>query len=102
MGLDTPVYREKLNFLLLVMRVHGKIWPISREIADEVRFVAQDYCILQQSSSPEPGSVSSHTQRASSSAATDDVAMPMSFDPPDYHDFANLNFWTDPSDIAIM
>jgi hypothetical protein len=46
LGLDKPVFREKLNMLLHIMKVHGETWAVSQSIAEQVREVATEYGLL--------------------------------------------------------
>ncbi|ETS74817.1 hypothetical protein PFICI_13301 [Pestalotiopsis fici W106-1] len=95
LGLDTPGYREKLSMLLHIMTAHGKIWGISRKIAEEVKEVAQDYAVLPQSPSPEPDSSasSSHALQLTPDLAMGELALPMDFDFSAYQNFGDFNSW---------
>lgn len=96
LGLDTPDYREKLSMLLHIMTSHGKIWGISRRIAQDVREVAQDYAILPQSPSPEPepSVTSSHGPQVTPDIATGgELALPFDFDFSAYQNFGDFQCW---------
>ncbi|KAI0015219.1 hypothetical protein F4780DRAFT_94659 [Xylariomycetidae sp. FL0641] len=43
LGLDSPALREKLDMLVQILSAHGKIWPLSQKVADEIRAVATEY-----------------------------------------------------------
>ncbi|KAH9906513.1 hypothetical protein F4778DRAFT_654113 [Xylariomycetidae sp. FL2044] len=43
LGLDSPVFREKINMLIRILMVNGETWLWSRKVADEIRAVAKEY-----------------------------------------------------------
>lgn len=43
LGLDSPVFREKINYLIRILKVHGETWPLSKKIAEDVQAVVNEY-----------------------------------------------------------
>jgi hypothetical protein len=75
------------------MTVHGKIWAISRKIAEEVREVARDYSILLRL--PDQDSLSDSWSSVTSNPTAEDDTLAANFDLPIYDDLDELNRWTD-------
>ncbi|KAI1448692.1 hypothetical protein F5Y02DRAFT_278459 [Annulohypoxylon stygium] len=55
LGLDSPIFRERINRLTQILTVHGEIWPLSRKIAEDVKVVAKEYLTPRVSQSWRPG-----------------------------------------------
>ncbi|KAI1282756.1 hypothetical protein F5Y07DRAFT_196770 [Xylaria sp. FL0933] len=43
LGLDSPIFRERINSLIRILSIHGEIWPLSRKIAEDIQAVADEY-----------------------------------------------------------
>ncbi|KAI0877694.1 hypothetical protein GGS24DRAFT_487730 [Hypoxylon argillaceum] len=43
LGLDSPIFRERINFLIQILKIHGEIWPLSKKIAEDIQAVANEY-----------------------------------------------------------
>ncbi|KAI1309744.1 hypothetical protein F5Y03DRAFT_392623 [Xylaria venustula] len=43
LGLDSPVFRERINALIRILKIHGEIWPLSKTIAEDIQAVADEY-----------------------------------------------------------
>ncbi|KAI1109385.1 hypothetical protein F5Y14DRAFT_28448 [Nemania sp. NC0429] len=43
LGLDSPVFRERINSLIRIIKIHGETWPISKKIAEDIQRVVDDY-----------------------------------------------------------
>ncbi|KAI1739230.1 hypothetical protein F4680DRAFT_150983 [Xylaria scruposa] len=43
LGLDSPVFRERINALIRILKIHGETWPLSRKIAEDIQAVADEY-----------------------------------------------------------
>ncbi|KAI3338282.1 hypothetical protein F4824DRAFT_92014 [Ustulina deusta] len=43
LGLDSPIFRERINALIRILMIHGEIWPLSRKIAEDIQAVADEY-----------------------------------------------------------
>jgi hypothetical protein len=43
LGLDSPVFRERVNTLIQILRIHGETWPLSKKIAEDIQAVADEY-----------------------------------------------------------
>lgn len=96
LGLDTPTYREKLNLLLHVVTAHGKLWPISRKIAEEVREVAQDYCLIPQLPKQNP-LIDSWVPAVNPAATLGDITMPADLGLSVYADCSGPGKWNESS-----
>ncbi|KAI0392254.1 hypothetical protein F5Y17DRAFT_460074 [Xylariaceae sp. FL0594] len=57
-GLDSPLFRERLNSLIRILRLHGEIWPLSKKAAEEVQAIADEYLTPSDIQSSSSGSVS--------------------------------------------
>ncbi|KAI1759553.1 hypothetical protein GGR53DRAFT_471217 [Hypoxylon sp. FL1150] len=55
LGLDSLVFRERLNRLIQILTVHGETWPLSQKIAEDVKVVAKEYLTPRTSQSWKPG-----------------------------------------------
>ncbi|KAI0882136.1 uncharacterized protein GGS22DRAFT_170304 [Annulohypoxylon maeteangense] len=55
LGLDSPIFRERINRLTQILTVHGETWPLSRKIAEDVKAVAKEYLTPRISQSWRPG-----------------------------------------------
>jgi len=42
-GLDSPVFRERVNALIQILRIHGETWPLSKQIAEDIQAIADEY-----------------------------------------------------------
>ncbi|KAI1334413.1 hypothetical protein F5Y15DRAFT_292654 [Xylariaceae sp. FL0016] len=42
-GLDSPAFREKIQLLIQILTEHGKIWPLSKRVAEEIKAVEKEY-----------------------------------------------------------
>ncbi|KAI2604674.1 hypothetical protein GGR54DRAFT_449644 [Hypoxylon sp. NC1633] len=54
LGLDSPVFRERINRLVQILTAHGETWPLSRKIAEDIKVVAKEYLTPQISPSWRP------------------------------------------------
>ncbi|KAJ8129622.1 hypothetical protein O1611_g4008 [Lasiodiplodia mahajangana] len=45
LGLDSPVFRERIHALIRILRIHGETWPLSKRIAEDIQIVANDYLV---------------------------------------------------------
>ncbi|KAI1132691.1 hypothetical protein F5Y10DRAFT_184336 [Nemania abortiva] len=45
LGLDSPVFRERINALIRILKIHGETWPLSKTIADDIQTVADEYLV---------------------------------------------------------
>ncbi|KAI1827155.1 hypothetical protein F4861DRAFT_434481 [Xylaria intraflava] len=43
LGLDSIVFRERINTLIQILTIHGETWPLSKTIATDIRAVADEY-----------------------------------------------------------
>ncbi|KAI0474782.1 hypothetical protein F4859DRAFT_79259 [Xylaria cf. heliscus] len=43
LGLDSPVFRERINALIRILKIHGETWPLSKKIAEDIQTVADEY-----------------------------------------------------------
>ncbi|KAJ3568401.1 hypothetical protein NPX13_g6434 [Xylaria arbuscula] len=43
LGLDSPIFRERINSLIRILTLHGETWPLSRKIAEDIQAVADEY-----------------------------------------------------------
>ncbi|GAP84376.1 putative C6 transcription factor [Rosellinia necatrix] len=43
LGLDSPVFRERINALIRILTIHGETWPLSKRIAEDIQAVADEY-----------------------------------------------------------
>ncbi|TRX96442.1 hypothetical protein FHL15_002714 [Xylaria flabelliformis] len=43
LGLDSPIFRERINALIRILKIHGETWPLSRKIAEDIQAVADEY-----------------------------------------------------------
>ena len=43
LGLDSPIFRGRINSLIRILTLHGEIWPLSRKIAEDIQAVADEY-----------------------------------------------------------
>ncbi|KAI1774687.1 hypothetical protein F4818DRAFT_418596 [Hypoxylon cercidicola] len=55
LGLDSPVFRERLNRLIQILTAHGETWPLSLKVAEDVKVVAKEYLTPRTSQSWRPG-----------------------------------------------
>lgn len=55
LGLDSPVFRERINRLVQILTTHGETWPLSRKVAEDIKFVAKEYLTPRISRSWRPG-----------------------------------------------
>ncbi|KAI1106236.1 hypothetical protein F4804DRAFT_302061 [Jackrogersella minutella] len=55
LGLDSPVFRERINRLVQILTAHGETWPLSRKIAEDIKVVAKEYLTPRISQSWRPG-----------------------------------------------
>lgn len=94
LGLDTPAHREKLNMLLHVITAHGKIWPISLKIAEEVREVAEDYSLIPQPMEQE-SVAGSWTPGSAQFPIPSDTTLPINFDFSVFPALNDLNDWSE-------
>ncbi|KAJ2977095.1 hypothetical protein NUW58_g7915 [Xylaria curta] len=42
-GLDSPIFRERIHALIRILRIHGETWPLSKKVAEDVQAVADEY-----------------------------------------------------------
>ncbi|KAI0538771.1 hypothetical protein GGR58DRAFT_284829 [Xylaria digitata] len=59
LGLDKPVFRERINALIRILTIHGEIWPLSKKTAEDIQAVADEYL-------PQPDELSAHTSSSDS------------------------------------
>ncbi|KAI0109082.1 hypothetical protein GGR51DRAFT_105730 [Nemania sp. FL0031] len=45
LGLDSPVFRERIYALIRILRIHGETWPLSKRIAEDIQAVADEYLV---------------------------------------------------------
>ncbi|KAI1811836.1 hypothetical protein GGS20DRAFT_588123 [Poronia punctata] len=50
-GLDSPLFRERLKTLVLILRIHGEIWPLSKQASEDIQAVAAEYLTTNDSTS---------------------------------------------------
>ncbi|KAI1392789.1 uncharacterized protein F4822DRAFT_392219 [Hypoxylon trugodes] len=84
LGLDSPVFRERINRLVQILTTHGETWPLSRKIADDIKMVAKEYLTPRISRSWRPGISESEAWAAVSSSLlneTPTLASDFSFEP---------------------
>ncbi|KAI5864740.1 hypothetical protein GGS23DRAFT_561600 [Durotheca rogersii] len=43
LGLDSPAFRERINRIVQILTAHGEMWPLSRKVAEDIKFVAKEY-----------------------------------------------------------
>ncbi|KAK5631638.1 hypothetical protein RRF57_007352 [Xylaria bambusicola] len=43
LGLDSPIFRERINALIRILTIHGETWSLSRKIAEDIQAVADEY-----------------------------------------------------------
>ncbi|KAI0454871.1 hypothetical protein F5B21DRAFT_514399 [Xylaria acuta] len=43
LGLDSPIYRQRINALIRILTIHGETWPLSKKIAEDIQVVADEY-----------------------------------------------------------
>ncbi|RWA03899.1 hypothetical protein EKO27_g11206 [Xylaria grammica] len=43
LGLDSPVFRERISALIRILTIHGETWPLSKKIAEDIQAVADEY-----------------------------------------------------------
>ncbi|KAI0505674.1 hypothetical protein F5B22DRAFT_651473 [Xylaria bambusicola] len=46
LGLDSPIFRERINTLIRILTLHGETWSLSRKIAEDIQAVADEYLPL--------------------------------------------------------
>ncbi|KAI3324777.1 hypothetical protein HD806DRAFT_54904 [Xylariaceae sp. AK1471] len=56
LGLDSPVFRERINALIQILREHGETWPLSKNISEDIQAVANDYLDAREYSSSQSSS----------------------------------------------
>ncbi|KAI1492769.1 hypothetical protein F5X96DRAFT_690549 [Biscogniauxia mediterranea] len=61
LGLDSSEFREKINMVIQVFTVHGKAWPLSRRVAEEIDSVVKEYLTAGPQSSSRSESSESET-----------------------------------------
>jgi hypothetical protein len=42
-GLDSPVFRERVNALIQILRILGETWPLSKQVAEDIQAIADEY-----------------------------------------------------------
>ncbi|KAI1081941.1 hypothetical protein F5B20DRAFT_533765 [Whalleya microplaca] len=95
LGLDSPVFRERINRLIQILTVHGEMWPLSRKIADEVKLVAKEYLTPRTGQSWGPGVSASEAWAAVTSSLLNDttiIAQDFGFQP--VQDINPIEGWT--------
>lgn len=55
LGLDSLVFRERLNRLIQILTAHGETWPLSQKVAEDVKVVAKEYLTPRTNQSWRPG-----------------------------------------------
>jgi hypothetical protein len=101
LGLDTPVYREKLNILMHILTAHGETWTLSRKVVEEVREVQKEYLSMPPGPSPTHVSTSGDAMWLSGAMLgnmADDVLLTTEFDFPLYSELDHLGGWAMHSD----
>lgn len=43
LGLDSPTFREKINSIIRILKIHGETWPLSKKIAEDIQTVVNEY-----------------------------------------------------------
>ncbi|KAI0197673.1 hypothetical protein F4808DRAFT_291859 [Astrocystis sublimbata] len=43
LGLDSLAFRERLNAIIQILKLHGETWPLSKTIAEDIQAVADEY-----------------------------------------------------------
>ncbi|KAI1378707.1 hypothetical protein F4677DRAFT_443191 [Hypoxylon crocopeplum] len=84
LGLDSPVFRERINRLVQILSVHGETWPLSRKVAEDIKIVAKEYLTPRTSQSWRPGISEPEAWAAVSSALlseTSNLAPSFNFEP---------------------
>ncbi|KAI2603864.1 uncharacterized protein GGS25DRAFT_534447 [Hypoxylon fragiforme] len=67
LGLDSPVFRERINRITQILTAHGETWPLSRKVAEDIKIVAKEYLTPRISQSWKPGITESEAWAAVSS-----------------------------------
>ncbi|KAI0007769.1 hypothetical protein F4779DRAFT_590526 [Xylariaceae sp. FL0662B] len=103
LGLDSPVFRERINRLIQILTVHGEMWALSRKIAEEIKAVAKEYLTPQASQSwRQPGVSVSVSQSEAWAAVTSSLlnntailAPQFGFEPPvQQQGLSQIEGWT--------
>ncbi|KAI1198381.1 hypothetical protein F5X97DRAFT_333394 [Nemania serpens] len=43
LGLDSPIFRERINSLIRIIKIHGETWPLSKKIAQDIQTIVNEY-----------------------------------------------------------
>ncbi|KAI0837538.1 hypothetical protein F5Y06DRAFT_68261 [Hypoxylon sp. FL0890] len=95
LGLDSPVFRERINRLVQILTAHGETWALSRKIAEDIKVVAKEYLTPRISRSWRPGVSEPEAWGAVSSSLlheTPNLAPNFGFEP--YQPVCQVGGWT--------